>query len=77
MKTTFAALAALALLSGFAMADDAEAPRNCITNWEGGACGAPSNGTEQATTTTICKDGSVVRHRDSAPAGCPSCSKKS
>ena len=39
MKTTFAALAALALISGSAMADAADATRNCVTNWVGGACG--------------------------------------
>lgn len=39
MKTTFAALAALALISGSAMADDA----TCNTNWVNGACGTPTS----------------------------------
>jgi len=39
MKTTFAAITALALISGSAMAD----ATNCSVNWLNGACGTPTS----------------------------------
>lgn len=65
-----------AVLSLFTPSFALAASPGCSVNWVNGDCGAPSNGNAAATTTTICKDGTVVHHRHDAGANCPNCSKE-
>lgn len=67
-----ASLLAVALFSTPALS---ETP-NCTVNCVNCTCGAPSNGMENATSFYTCKDGTVVRHRDSNGPTCPSCEKE-